>query len=52
MRKYSAASFGAATYPDIGSTPDELVRAADTAVREAKRTGKNRTVRASRIPPG
>ena len=46
------ASFGAATYPDFGSTPDELVRAADTAVREAKRMGKNRTVRASRIPLG
>ena len=41
------ASFGVATYPDFASDEHELIDAADTALREAKRGGKNRTVRAS-----
>ena len=46
------ASFGVATHPDCAADADELIDTADTALREAKRTGKNRTVRASRRPLG
>jgi len=40
------ASLGVAALPDSGSEPRELVAAADAALYEAKRSGKNRTVRA------
>ena len=43
------ASFGAAALPAIGDRgPRELVAAADAALYQAKRAGKNQTVRASR----
>lgn len=37
-------SIGIAAFPDHGNTPDELVKAADDALYQAKRTGKNRIV--------
>jgi len=40
------ASFGAAAVPVAGDDPGALVAAADAALYEAKRAGKNRTVRA------
>ncbi len=43
------ASFGAAIHPDCSGDVQGLLRAADTALYEAKRTGKNRTVRASPV---
>ncbi len=44
------ASFGVATYPADGSTPADLVRAADQAMYVAKRSGKNQSVSFSQIP--
>jgi diguanylate cyclase (GGDEF)-like protein len=43
------ASFGAAAMPAAGSDPGALLNAADAALYEAKRTGKNRTVRAAGV---
>jgi diguanylate cyclase (GGDEF)-like protein len=40
------ASFGAAAMPESGDDPEDLVAAADAALYEAKRAGKNRTFRA------
>ncbi len=37
-------SIGIAAFPDHGNTPDELVKAADDALYQAKRTGKNRII--------
>jgi len=37
-------SIGIASFPDHGNTPDELVKAADDALYQAKRSGKNRIV--------
>lgn len=36
------ASFGVSSYPNHGKTPDELTRAADTALYNAKHNGRNR----------
>jgi diguanylate cyclase (GGDEF)-like protein len=38
------ASIGLATFPDNATTPDTLLRAADTALYQAKRNGGNRLV--------
>jgi diguanylate cyclase (GGDEF)-like protein len=46
------ASFGAATHPESAGDARHLVEAADTALYEAKRSGKDRTVRAARVPSG
>lgn len=40
------ASFGAASIPEAGSEANQLIAAADAALYEAKRGGKNKTVRA------
>lgn len=37
-------SIGIAAFPDHGNTPDKLVKAADDALYQAKRTGKNRII--------
>jgi diguanylate cyclase (GGDEF)-like protein len=46
-----AVSIGLATYPDPISDPDSLVAAADTALYEAKRAGRDRVCIASVAPP-
>jgi diguanylate cyclase (GGDEF)-like protein/PAS domain S-box-containing protein len=38
----ATASFGVSGYPNHGKTPDELTRAADTALYSAKHNGRNR----------
>ena len=43
------ASFGVAAFPGSAVEKDELIAAADEALYEAKRAGKNRTVRAVRL---
>jgi diguanylate cyclase (GGDEF)-like protein len=44
------ASLGVATHPVIAGESRDLVAAADAALYEAKRSGKNRTVRATEAP--
>jgi diguanylate cyclase (GGDEF)-like protein len=43
-------SAGAATFPAHGETPEALLRAADTALYEAKHAGRDRTVAAGALP--
>lgn len=45
------ASFGAAVYPEVAVTMDQLVLAADNALLTAKRAGRNTIVSARPIPP-
>ncbi|MEV6283355.1 GGDEF domain-containing protein [Kribbella sp. NPDC051770] len=45
------ASFGAAVYPDVAGTMDQLVLAADNALLTAKRGGRNQIVSARPGPP-
>ena len=45
------ASFGAAVYPDVADTMDQLILAADNALLSAKRDGRNRIVAARPDPP-
>lgn len=44
------ASAGVATFPDSASTVDQLIAAADQALLEAKRAGRNQTHRAASSP--
>ena len=44
-------SFGVAEYPKHGDTADTLIAAADAALYQAKRRGRNRVVRASAAKP-
>lgn len=44
-------SLGIALYPDDATTVECLMHAADAALYEAKRTGKNRSCAASHLPP-
>jgi diguanylate cyclase (GGDEF)-like protein len=45
------ASFGAAVYPEVAGTMDQLVLAADNALLTAKRAGRNKIVSARPLPP-
>lgn len=45
------ASFGAAVYPDVAGTMDQLILAADNALLTAKRAGRNKIVTARPNPP-
>lgn len=44
-------SAGVAAFPGNGETPEALLRAADTALYEAKRAGRDRTISAGAPPP-
>ncbi|MEO6712667.1 MAG: sensor domain-containing diguanylate cyclase [Mycobacteriales bacterium] len=44
------ASFGVAAFPEHGSTPGDVVRAADHALYESKRAGRNRVTAAADVP--
>jgi diguanylate cyclase (GGDEF)-like protein len=46
------ASFGIAAFPLHGGTPEAILRAADRALLEAKKGGRNRVVRAGPAQPG
>jgi diguanylate cyclase (GGDEF)-like protein/PAS domain S-box-containing protein len=43
-------SLGVAVFPDHGTTADDLIRAADQALYQAKHSGRNRVVLAEHIP--
>ncbi|MEV6417806.1 GGDEF domain-containing protein [Kribbella sp. NPDC051718] len=45
------ASFGAAVYPEVAATMDQLILAADNALLTAKRAGRNTIVTARPLPP-
>lgn len=45
------ASFGLATWPNDGLTPDDVINAADQALYYSKQTGGNRTCQVSQILP-
>jgi diguanylate cyclase (GGDEF)-like protein len=45
------ASFGAAVYPEVATTMDQLILAADDALLTAKRAGRNQIVAARPLPP-
>ena len=48
-RKKLTVSIGLACYPEDGRTSGELLKRADSALYEAKRTGRDRTVRRPRV---
>lgn len=51
LNRPTTLSIGVAAYPAHGSSIEDLIKAADTALYEAKRTGRNRCVLASSEQP-